>query len=100
MRVFALICAIVLSGCAIGKGVRQVGATKRNMYEAKCNGMARTIADCYEQADNICGEQGLEAAPIGQDSTSNMMRIGNGYTPIANRSLMFKCVAPTESASN
>lgn len=79
---------LILTGC-FGRGVRP--AYTRNgvtVYEAKCNGMARTINDCYEQASKLCGGNFKE---VGTDATSSFVGSANGYVPVNNRSLAFTC---------
>lgn len=82
--------ALVTTGCAIGKGVRPAYTNGDvQVYEAKCNGMARTINDCYAQASTFC--EGKKFKPVGQDATSTVVPVNNGFMPVNNRSLAFTC---------
>lgn len=82
---------LIFTGCALGAGVRESTFNGEKMYEAKCNGLARTMANCYEQASNTCQKQNLKAVPLEQDHTNSAIVMGGNFTPITNRSLMFQC---------
>lgn len=85
------ILSALLSSCAIGKGVRALTINGESVFEAKCNGTARTYADCLEQASNKCSEYGKKAVSLNSDGSSTLMTINNQLVPVVNRSLLFKC---------
>ena len=93
MKLFLVfLMTLSLSACAIGKGVRSISFNGENVFEAKCNGTARTYADCLEQASDKCSEYHKKAVQLNADGSSTLMIGVNGQIlPIVNRSLLFKC---------
>ncbi len=93
MRFFLLVLMVLnISACAIGTGVRPISFNGEKVFEAKCNGTARTYADCLVQASKTCSEYNQKAIPLNTDGSSTVMTNVNGQVlPIVNRSMLFKC---------
>jgi hypothetical protein len=70
-------------------GVKEIiGPDGDRIYEAKCNGTARTIGDCYAQAGETCrGEYTI----LNSSSDLNYMAISGNVTPLVSRQILFKC---------
>lgn len=79
------------TGCAIGKGVKEVPFNGQMLYEAKCNGTARTYSDCLEQASEKCAEIHKQVVTLNQDRSSTFTTYNGQLMPIVNRSIVFKC---------
>nr|BFD63150.1 hypothetical protein BdHM001_18310 [Bdellovibrio sp. HM001] len=66
----------------------------QKMYEVSCNGLARSYIDCQTEASKKCAETGQHFAPVSSDGTQAYMGSANGFTPVTNRTLLYKCVDP------
>lgn len=82
---------IALSGCAIGKGVRKFSYNGEMIYEAKCNGMARSYSDCLEQASSTCEREGKKAKPLNNEEKQGLMTMNGQLVTLTNRSILFSC---------
>lgn len=94
MKYVVVFLAIVMSGCAtVNPSFVRDG---KQVYEATCNGTARSIADCHKLAAQQCGGSYKEMSIDG--STSGMMNVGNGdYAAMIKRSLLFTCTTETQA---
>lgn len=86
-----ILLTLLLQGC-IGTGVRPIEYNGETIYEAKCNGAVRTIADCYEQASKTCQDLGKKSVAISQDGSSQLATMNNQLMTATYRNLMFKCM--------
>jgi hypothetical protein len=77
---------LMLSGCMTTRMAYVQNGTE--VYEANCNGLARTIADCYAQASKKCNGKFKE---VNKDQTNTLAPYGNSFVPVTKRSLMFIC---------
>jgi hypothetical protein len=91
MRLLFILSAVTMSGCALGTGIRPAYVRDGiQIYEAKCNGLGRSISDCHAQASQACNGKYKD---VGTDGSSSFVQ--NSYTgqimPVNNRSLAFYC---------
>lgn len=87
-----LICIAPAASLAFGTGVSSFEFNGETLYEAKCNGMARSIKSCLAQASKHCEGLDKHAEILGNDATTAPMPFGGSFIPLAKRSLTFKCV--------
>ncbi len=85
-----LVTFLLLSGCAtVSPSFVRDG---KQVYEAKCPGTMRSIADCHKLAAKQCNGKYEE---MGRESNSSFMQnnFTGEITPIQTRSLLFVCKA-------
>lgn len=58
------------------------------VWEATCNGLARSMTDCHKQAAKKCDGSYSE---VGTDGTNSFVPMNGGYAPVTKRSLLFVC---------
>lgn len=100
LKLSMILTAAILALTNIGCVSPPQPAFKRSghqVFQVKCNGFARTIADCHAQASRTCNGEYDE---MGQDGTSSFVPVGGRYMPVNNRSLLFTCKPPADEASN
>lgn len=81
MKFFVFIVMALSESCAIGTGVSEfIGPDGTKEYEAKCNGWARSMSDCYAQATETCDGPYVVSG-----------KTFSPKSPIVNREIRFSC---------
>jgi len=78
---------ITLIGCQHTQSF--TGPNGELVHETSCNGTARTYADCFRVANEVCKGEGYTL--ISKDDMSTFMTINNNLTPIVKRSIVYTC---------
>ncbi len=86
-KLSVILTTVFVFGCATG--VRSVYTSNgKEVFEAKCNGIQNTIADCHAQAAEQCHGKYED---LGSDGKSTFAQVSGRYVPVNKRSLMFAC---------
>jgi hypothetical protein len=85
-----LLMTSLMGSCAFpGLGVREiVGPNSETVYEAKCNGTARTYGDCFQQASETCHGPYTVVDKSGDQST---LYTNGSLITIIKRQIFFVC---------
>ncbi|MFV3409694.1 hypothetical protein ACNH6C_13865 [Bdellovibrio bacteriovorus] len=87
--ILLFVATLTLSACMTTK---EHVVNGQKMYEVTCNGLARSYIDCQTAASKKCAETDQHFAPVSSDGTQAYVGGANGFTPITNRTLLYKCV--------
>lgn len=82
MKMALLVIPLFMVACVTAAPVYQNNGEQ--VYQAKCNGLARTISDCYAKASEVCNGKFRE---VGKDGTNTFY----GNSPVTHRSVLFVC---------
>lgn len=88
MKITLLLIAVFVSGCMT---VRKINYNGEELFEVKCNGTARTMADCLEKSSEHCASLGKKSVPMDRDGNSSIVSMNGQILPAVSRSLLFKC---------